>query len=111
MKKSIRILSLFIFLSLFCTKGMAQGTAGSQMKLTCEFNVTGLKSEKDAAAIDKIFTDLKEYTISSYTDYASGKTIVVVYEPLASPALLRKVVVKAGFDVDQNSFVIKKNDR
>ncbi len=91
---------------------MAQlGTAGNQMKFTCEFNVTGLKSDKDAAAVDKIFADLKNYTISSHTDFATGKTVAIIYEPLASPELIRKVVMKAGFDVDPKNIVIKKYDR
>ncbi len=99
---------LFFFVS---TKVIAQNNSQKELKYTCQFNVTGLKSERDVRVVDELLKK-NENVISSSTDYKTSKTkliinavIVNTREPGENIEMFRSILKPGGFDVDIQSFV------
>ncbi len=106
MKKWVVFFGVVIFISTLTTKAFSQDNAVQAMRFTHDFNIIGLKTEKQAAWVDSIMTSFPQI-FSSTTDFKTSHTKVVVHEAFNSQAILQKIITKLGFDIDKASYVIK----
>lgn len=103
MKQLTILFSAVIFISMYSTKVFSQENKVESMKFTNDFNVIGLKSEKQALWIDSVLS-AQPNVFSCHTDFISNHTQIIVHEAFNSPQLLQNIFIKLGVEIDKSSY-------
>ena len=106
MKKLIVLLSVVFFITIYATKAFSQENNVESLRFKHDFNLIGLKSEKQAIWIDSVLT-AQTSVFSCHTDYITGHTQIVVQESLNSPVLMQSVFLNLGVEIDKSSYKSK----